>query len=350
MKSLTRYAFTNSRIRALLSLLLTNADYKALVQAQDLTEWLEIIKETAYGDDFADLTISGVNSGEIERCLERRAIQIHKKILRNLTGVSKEVVFLLLSKYEIRILKQVLRHWHKKDRNELPEYLSTEKICYHLPLADIVRAANLEEIIILLDHTPYKQALLAARANYKKHNSVFYLEVNLDMDFYQRLREEARKLDIVDRKQATRLLGIEIDSENISWLLRFKEYYKLPVGEVIKYLIPGGYQIKEQLVRSVYPGHDSRSIVNGLAVKPYQEFANLAAGENATDHLSVLEALLRQIMFKEARHVLAGWPFSIGTILSYLILLQIETKNIISLYYSKLYEYQPASIEANLLL
>ena len=51
--------------------------------------------------------------------------------------------------------------------------------------------------------------------------------------------------------------------------------------------------------------------------------------------MSFVENFLHEILLKEVRRALSGYPFTIGTILSYLILKNSETKNVVSLLYAK---------------
>jgi V/A-type H+-transporting ATPase subunit C len=53
---------------------------------------------------------------------------------------------------------------------------------------------------------------------------------------------------------------------------------------------------------------------------------------------------LAQGLLQEARRALAGFPFTIGIILGYLILKRLETRNIISILYSKSYGMKPDQI------
>lgn len=351
MKSLARYAFTNSRVRALLASLLSEQDLNSLVTARDIDEAIEILN----GTDYRKL-IAGFRSlndlRELERRLRENSIQIHKRILKSLSGPPKEVVSLLLSRYEIEDLKNILRLWYAHGSLADRDVLNKEQICYTLPVEKLLSAETIEEIIILLDHSPYRQALLAGRDKFKEKGTLFYLEIALDHDYYQRLWDKINALDVIDRKRAGKLLGIEVDIENISCLLRLKQYYKLSLAELISCLLPGGYRVTTPIVKDFYHSSDIKVLLKNLSAVSYTALAALAAREIGSNNRSgalLLEALLQQILFKEVKHILAGYPFTIGTVLAYLILQRIDTKNIVCLFYSKLYERSAEGVRQKLI-
>lgn len=346
MKSLTKYAFINSKIRGMLSHLLSESQLQGLSSAEGIDEFFSLLKSTPY-----KLMLEGLTSPYDLKIIEKRlfsdGVEKYNKILKNLKGKSREVIFLMLSRYEITNLKNLLRLWHTKD--EETNYLYERKICYDIPIPEILSAGAIEEIILLLDKTPYKDALMEARAKFKKKGSLFYLEVALDIDYYKRLWGKIKILDSVDRQVASKLTGVEVDIQNINWIVRFKQYYEMPLGELTSYIIPGGYKIAYPLVRKVYPSGDIKSVISGLSTKPYQEMAALVNSGYDKSKMFMLEVMLWQVLLKEVRLALSGFPFTIATIMAYLILYKAEAKNIISLLYSKLYQWEPDRIKRSLI-
>ncbi len=348
MNPLAKYAFTNARVRAMLSSLLTESQLNALTGAKDIDELLLVLKSTPYEAIFKKLATAH-EPKMIELELFRDGIEKYNKILKNLKGRSGEVVFLLLSKYELTNLKNLLRIWHTRAGEEEIKYLYKEKICYDIPLLEILASKTIEEIILLLERTPYKNALMNGKARFKEKGSIFYLEIALDIDYYKRLWNKIEAMDLMDRRLAFRLIGIEVDIENISWVVRFKEYYKMPLGELVSYVIPGGYQIAEPLIRKVYSLEDIRAVITGLSTKPYQDMATLVSGTYDRSKVFMLEAILWQVLLKEARSALGKFPFTIATVIAYLILYRAEARNIVSLLYSKLYQLDPERIRGSLI-
>ncbi len=350
MKSLARYAFTNSRVRALLASLLNEHDLAGLVEARDIDQAIELLKNTEYREPVADFR-AGNDLQALERRLRENSIQIHKRIVKSLSGPPRELVFLLLSRYEVEDLKNILRLWYGYEPLAERKVLNQEQICYSLPVEKLLSAESIEEIIVLLDHSPYKQALLAGRDKFKEKGALFYLEVALDQDYYRRLWEKIKDLAVIDRRRAGKLLGIEVDIENISCLLRLKQYYKLSLAEVTSCLLPGGCRVKIPHVKDFYANNDIKVLLKDLSAVSYtaiEALAEAASRDNKSGAL-LLEALLQQILLKEVKHILAGYPFTIGTVVSYLILQRLDMKNIVCLLYSKFYERSAERIRKKLI-
>jgi V/A-type H+-transporting ATPase subunit C len=267
----------------------------------------------------------------LEKELIRYDVALCKKICLTLNSISlKDFINVFIQRYELEQLKVALRIWHKKIAANVDDYLLGERIAYAIDFKKIILCQNIEEVILLLDETPYKRPLLAAREKFKTRNSLFILEVEIDIDYYERLLACTGKFSPPDRRIARKLIGIEIDIENINWLIRLRKYYSLGIGDILDWVIPGGDKIDKERVRQFYTSDGLGTVIASVALGPYMRIKDLAE-ENA----QLIESFLYEILFREVKRALAGFPFTIGTILGYLILKHRETKNLISLFYAK---------------
>ena len=64
--------------------------------------------------------------------------------------------------------------------------------------------------------------------------------------------------------------------------------------------------------------------------------------------LYLLEIILWNYLISESRKCLSGFPFTIGTVLSYLILKRTEVRNIITIMNGKIYKMDRGEIESHL--
>jgi vacuolar-type H+-ATPase subunit C/Vma6 len=67
---------------------------------------------------------------------------------------------------------------------------------------------------------------------------------------------------------------------------------------------------------------------------------------DSTSRLLLIRRILEEIMKNEVQHILAGYPFTIGIILSYFILKRNELKKIRLILYAKQYGIQQERIES----
>ncbi|MCM8824284.1 MAG: V-type ATPase subunit [Candidatus Omnitrophica bacterium] len=337
MWELSKYSFVNAKVRAMLSRLFSYKELSDLAEAKDIEEILEKLKKNP---QYKSLEIKGWENFElVEKDLLKVDIEIFRKVYDSIsTKREKEFVFLLLQRYEIDELKVLLRLWHRN----LPidkKYLWEETLCFPLETQKILSAQSIEEIILLLEKTPYKNPLLRMKDKFKERNSLFYLEVGLDIDYYERLMNCAEGLTSFDRRIALKLLGIQIDIENINWLLRLRKFTSLELGEVLEWLIPGGEKINREVISKRYSWNNVGDFVDNIAVTPYGKIKELI-----NENIYLIDKFLYEILLREVRRVLSGFPFTIGTVFGYLILKRAETKNIISLLYGKYYNWEKEKI------
>ena len=331
MLDLTKYSFANAKVRAMLSELIDADYFKRLVGAQDLYELLDFLKKTSYKDITEKLSGETVDLERLEKELILNDLHIYKKVYAILpTKTEKNFVAVMTQRFEIDELKTALRIWYKKMEVELSDYVLGEKVIFDIDFKKIISCQHIEEIILLLDETPYKQPLLKAKDKFKERNSIFYLESALDIDYYQRLLSSCEKFSSYDKKVSRKILGIEIDIENINSLIRLRKYYSLSLAAMMDIVIPGGEKINKDNVRSFYTTDGLAKIVEGVALGPYSKVKELAEA-----NIYFIENFLYEILLREVRKILAGFPFTIGTIIGYLILKRRETRNLISLIYAK---------------
>ncbi|HOL67974.1 MAG TPA: V-type ATPase subunit, partial [bacterium] len=199
-----------------------------------------------------------------------------------------------------------------------------------IDFSQVVTARSLEEIIVLLDETDYKLPLIKARLRFQETGSLFFLEASLDLDYYRRLVEATRHLSSMDRQIARVLIGLEIDQENINWLVRQRLYYSLGLEQFLEWVIPGGCHISQESIRASYVADGHQHIMEALARGPYQALKKFS-GED----FHLMERFLHEVLLHQVKKTLAGFPFTIGTLLGYLILKKRETKLLLSLCYGK---------------
>lgn len=350
MRSVGQYAFINSKVRAMISNLLSVQEMGGLIESRDVEDACIKLAGTAYRDIFKGLGPT-YDLHSIERDLIDSDVKLHFKILKGMKkGAARDVVFLLLNKYEVENLKNILRLWNSRADREEAEYIIRDKICYDIPIEKLLDAGNIDEFILLLMNTPYGKPLMTAKDDFSQRGSLFYLEVALDIDYYRRLWEGIATLSQMDRKVASKLIGVEVDIENISWFVRFKKYYTLPLGKLMNYVIPHGFQITEDLVRRVCLTEEMSKLISGMAVKPYQEIKQIAEKSFDKSKMFLMEAILWNVLVSQAKTALAGFPFTIGTITAYLVLKRAETNNIISVLYSKLYDLPPDRVRGSIVM
>ncbi|MBN1916371.1 MAG: V-type ATPase subunit [Verrucomicrobia bacterium] len=348
MRGLARYAYINAKLRARLSLFLTDTQFRQLAAAADLETLYGMLAQTRYGAVARELShTEDMISVEFRLLIDELAT--YQTVLQHVRGVPRLVVETMMSRHEVDKLKVLLRLWHTKDpRAEHLAYPGV--ICRPLPAESIRHARSVDELIGLLDGTPYARPLQTAAAAFAAHGNLFYLESALDVDYYSRLWSAIARLGFGDRERARTLVGLEIDIENICWMLRLQHYYKMPLGEMLALLIPNGARVSEPFVRRAAGGGDLKHVVGAALGELVSDFPDVTPIETEVATLEMMEDVLWHYYLGAVRKGLHGYPFTITTVMGYLKLAEIERRNLVCVLNGKRYGLTPAEIERNLIL
>ncbi|MCL5674770.1 MAG: V-type ATPase subunit [Candidatus Omnitrophica bacterium] len=330
--SIAEYAYANAKIRVMLSFLLDEKMLNNLVNARDVYSVLGMLKDTQYKGIIENFEKGGFNISFLEKEFLRNEISTLKKVYSpTFPPATKAVISLLIQKYEIEEIKISLRLWNEKRISEAPLYLLNEKIWFDIDYNKIISSPDLNGIIQILSDTPYKKPLDDAKTMFADTNSVFFLEAYLDKDYFVRLVSAIKQLSFNDKNIANRIIGAMIDMENLNWLIRAKKYYSLEREEIDRWLIKGGILTNNDFV-SVFLAGGIKSVYN----------VSLASLTEKNEYR--LGIYLHEILAGEIKKILSGYPFTLGIILSYVLLKTREIKNVISIINAKIYNLSKEEI------
>jgi len=329
MRSLARYAVANAVTRTMMSELLTKEDFDLIVRAGSLEETWIALRKTSYRDWIPE----DVNFDElaIEKLLREASAFRFKKSVAALKGRPLEVGTLLLSRWDIDNLEFALRLWHSKDTS-LEQYLTYPLFVDSIPIFEITRADTIDEIAMMLRQTPYFEPAIAGSTLYKEKQSIFYVEVALERDFYRRLLDAIRALGGKDAREGERIIAAEIDILNLSWLGRLVRYYEVRTGEFQELMIPGPSNISRQLVSPEFTIETLDSLGSRFLFDTSSENGK---GLSGLERVSMLEYMVNEMAVDVARRLLTGYPFSIACVLAFYRLKRIELKNLYTIFVGK---------------
>jgi V/A-type H+-transporting ATPase subunit C len=187
----------------------------------------------------------------------------------------------------------------------------------------LLQVKDIPDLVLRLQGTVYGQALRQAVARYEHEQSLFPLEVSLDLDYYRRVWQAVRSLKGEDHRWAESLIGTWFDIVNILWALRYRHYYHLSMVEIINYTLPYGHRSNDTIIRSIAEGGDVQRALNDVWGRDAPQADTLAPS-----WLPKLEAALYRHLFRLARGALVGYPFHLGVVLAYLMLKRFEVQDL----------------------
>ncbi len=346
-KPISRYSLVNARVRARLSTLLPAEVVKRLTESAGVEEFYRGLSGTIYEDLFSNPEIS-IDPRIAEKLLLEKEIAWNIELISDLKDEVRELVSHFLEKYEIENIKNVLRIRVAAGVEGNYQYIPDINLPNSIPYADLIEASTMEDALLLLEGTPYISPALEALGDYREKKTLFPVETALEIDYYRRLRDKVDKLDRRDRKIARRLIGIEIDQKNIDWLIRLKFYYDIPAADLLDYNIPGGSSLDSSKLIKVFKSNSAEELLSAALGQYFGKASGLFSGEAEKGKLYILEIILWNYLVGEAKKALGGFPFTVGTILAYLILKRAEVRNLITILNGKVLGMNRDYIEEHL--
>lgn len=329
MRSLARYAVANTVARSRLSLLLKAEHFDILAQAVSMEDAWNFLLGTSYAEVLPSW--SGQSVYEVDALLHNATGARFQGVVRALGGRAGEAGVRLLCRWDLDFLEYVLRLWHGKERDTFV-FSGYRTFVHAISGEALMTGETIEDVVRLLEHTPYAATIAGLSSIYKQRDSLFYLENALEKDFYRRLVAALVRLGGLDGSDARALVDAEIDLVNLSCLVRLLNYSHIPAEDLHEYLIPSGSALSKRLVR---PGKDGERI-SDLAVQVMTGIPGVGTDiSTPLEGIAFLEKAVEEIAKASAHRVLAGYPFSFSAILAFYALIRGELRQLRSVFAAK---------------
>jgi len=320
------YAAIHSRVRVMYSGLLSPQEGAGLRDAADLSTLIGSLKSTAYGPYLNRVDDKDLNARRTVSQIKQRIADVYLTVIHSAPAHTRSLVIQLFRHFEIDNLKAVLRgivngsSWQQVQDVLFP--LGSLNI---LPAQHMLEAGNIEAAISLLANTPYYETLTYALKRYSDEQSLFPLEVALDLSYWRKLWSSVNQLPGQDHAQSLRIIGPLVDMNNIMWALRYRVYHHLSEEEVINYTLPFGYRVHDDDIRTIAAGADIGRVVERL----YPGLSNVdALLQDPERGLPKLELQLQRKLIVQFRSVFTGYPFNISLPLAFVLLNELELQDL----------------------
>jgi V/A-type H+-transporting ATPase subunit C len=341
------YAALQARVRAMYSTLLTPQLWAELCEAADFGSLIELIKRTAYGPYLMSVADNLLTPRRAVYQIKQRMADTYFTVIGLAPTNTRPLLTQLYRHFEIDNLKAVLRG--------IVTGASWDQVLYVLfplgpmtvlPAQRMVEAGNMEAAVDLLRGTPYYDTLSHSMQRYMAEQSLFPLEVALDLNYWRTLWQDINQLTDQDRTQALRIVGSLVDMNNLMWAVRYRVYHNLSEEEIINYTLPLGYRVQDENIRAIAAGADIAQVVTRL----YPELTGVdALLQEPQRGLPELELQLQRYVAGQCEMAFAGYPFQVGIPLGYLILTEWEIQDLTVLVEAKSAHIPAEQLESHLL-
>jgi len=327
------YAALNARVRVLYSTLLELSAIASMSEAPDLASLIALLKRSVYGPYIENLKEKDLTAHGLTLHIKSRLADAYQSVIHTAPQNTRPLLLQLYRYYEVANLKAVLRGiaMGPTGNTETTLWERVQAVLFPfgsmtvLPAEAMVETGNVATAVELLRNTSYYEVLSFAMKRYSAEQSLFPLEVALDLSYWRKLWQEARRLLGEDQTQALRVVGSLVDMNNLMWAIRYRIYQHLSEEELINYTLPFGYHAGDEDIRAIAAGADIPTVVQ--RVYPYINDVNSLL-EEPQSGLPRLELELKRHLMKQCMAAFVGNPFHIGIPLAYLVLSDLEIQDL----------------------
>lgn len=324
--SIFKFSAANTKARALFGKLLTKSDYEELLGRRTVHEVAAYLKKnTSYSSLLCSINENLVHRGELEKIFKTSLYKDFMKLLRFLGNGTNEFLKASFLRFEVEDLKMLLRVIYIGQENEtVKNSLIFLKTYSTLDFEKLTSSKSLSNIIENLKGSEYYK-VLSPFSDVTKRQNLFDMEMSLDLHYIMKmLKLKENLLSESDRKSITHTFGIEIDIINILMIYRCKKLFHFPKEMTLKYVIPYWYRLsRRQLVNL----SESLNTDEFKAVILKTRYAGIFKPDE--EHLWEINSM--NYMYKMYKKHLHQDFFSLGTVLAYLHLKEMDIRNIITL-------------------
>jgi len=351
---IAEYGYISAKLKTRLSRFLSDEGIERILRAKSLEEAFLVLR----GSYLEKLEARYAATGDLKSVeaylaeLEGRACA---EAAVSLSGTSAAFLSAYAEKYSIDRIKDSIRLWfdaHVRGRpiDDRAIYLGGGR----LDLGAAAHAPSTADAAKALSSTPYGSLVAKALPEAVAKGSLFELESSLDKIYFESLFSAYEALRPRDRASVARLVGLDVDIQNIANLVRLRTVNDLGAEKAQGYLVDFSAATPSADLARSFSDKDLSGLASTLLGKGGAAGPSTRSGPSTQSgpsgstaapgaapgldafwsagdprqRLGALERMLRRMRISEARKRLAGNPFSIGVVMAYFILLAEELRRV----------------------
>lgn len=307
---LLAYSGLVTKTKAMHGKLLSNEEIVRLSEAENVEEIIAFLRE--YGS-YAPIYQSHeeiAHRAQVEAVIDDSLYADYGRLYRFASGAQREGLSIVFLRYEINVLKDCLGRVRRGGDGRQLSYL---KLFFDrhadFDVAAVTSARSLAELVQALEGTKYQTYFKEIQG---QPGADADGGVGLDILYYRMAWEKKDALsDSSMKKIYTKLLGTEIDWQNIMWMYRCKRFYGRGSAQISADMIPIRYRLKKAEFLELLDTDSLEEFVAILGRTAY--FTEKDAVAKLGD-----EVTFGRIMEKTYQQICRSYPMSLAPVLRYL--------------------------------
>lgn len=392
MRQSIDYSYFNARLHGMISRLLTDRQIEAMDRAATIPELLYLLRETPYSHLADVYTETGdTNMVELELLLH------HRRTFKNLKKHSPKKLLGVISAFaleiDFKLLLSSIRLWfdqciRKRSIGDFVGYIPEGTSWHGVTFQQIINAHDLSELLTLLQRAGFisngqgEELIPRLRSELEEvteSKQLYYVELAIDSAYYLQLRKAEKELPEGDRNILSRMTDKQTDSKNIGRMIRHPEHIHTLLQEqynrgmilqqLERILIPKGKstaieEVAQALLsrqsasrkqqggsrgREAASSEARRSVLQLLIdmgaltqqqVHSSSEQSDTSRQKGALRGLTTMERNLAAEQEDRARRLMRSDPFTIATLIAFLIFKKRDIETVRSLMHATYYGLQ----------
>ncbi|MHA1994731.1 MAG: V-type ATPase subunit [Candidatus Hodarchaeales archaeon] len=332
------YSYINARIKARRSRLLSASDYENILSVSLQDGISGLLEHPRYQNAFTDLSFqSNQLPLMIEKSLNDSLQSEIYSLISNVPSTDQEFLLFYLKKEYVRIIEDIIHKLHNSDAKPLDltnRYIASPE--ERVELIHATQVASIDELVEAIQEKWLRKAIASSLEVYRNTNNPLEIVYRMERAFYEELsKEKIVNLKRTSKTIAAKIIGLEIDLNNISIVLRKRANSKI-ISSIDSLIIPLHYRIKADFADLL----NTSSLKGAFSVVEstyYVDFARKVRNSyNIANSMELLEQIQQEFFLQSLTSITAGYPFHLGILFGYYHYRKQEIENLRIIFESKI--------------
>lgn len=337
---------TVAKIRAMYGKMLTQENYREMINKQSVSEVATYLKaNTHYRDILSSVDTNTIHRGFLETLIRRNNFNIFEKLCKFQALDKEEFYSYEIVKYEIQNILRSILHInscsHENFIKTVPGFLIERSRIDFIKLA---KAKDFSQLLNVLKGTVYYKILKDVSCDSDGKIDHMRCEILLRTYFYQSMLETIKKeytgqvSDILEKNIKT-----QIDLINFINAYRMKAYFNSDSKTIKESMLPFYGQINKRKMYRIYEAKDKDTMLKMIDNSRYAKQIDIKASD-------LLEHCVFELRYANEKRSLRYAKSAPVAFYSFMYLCEVEVINIISITEGIRYKKSPSYIEKLLIV
>ncbi len=333
-KRALKYGYSNARAKAMESKLIDNPTMKSIADAPDVASVMSVLFQTDYNAAITKFGGLQISTTMFDFAVSENMTEKINQLARISPKEDRDIIRTIIARWDLGNVKIALEALdRKKPFESISMYLTGSSEFGARRVQEAMGAESIDAAFARFMHNrTYRMLISKAYDAYRKSGSIEDAIAAIDIEHYKRLSEAALRLEGM-KDSSSRIIMMDIHMRNMITLIRAKRKM-LKFADISANLMRNGLLSIQQL-SSMYSGSDS---IESLASKsPIFNLKDAVEVYRQGGHLYAFEISMRNQIFNASMRMLRASVLSIGALVDYIYLKEIEVFTLRAIVKSKEY-------------